>query len=304
MSDPFHAGERAIQERTGERATARLNGRMIAPSIPAGARAFVGRQAYGVLGHVSPAGDLWATFLTAQEGFASVDEAGTLLSLDVTGVADDLARAPSFCAIRPGDHLGLLFIDLATRRRLRVNGRVTATSPGRLDLAVDQSFPNCAKYIQRRDVNLGPGGAEPAVVRQGDGSSGEIVDWIAAADTFFVASAAPDGPVDASHRGGRAGFVRVADGVLRIPDYPGNAMFGTLGNFAVDPRAGLVFVDFAGQRQLQLSGDVRLDLDAWEAEGETGGTGRWWEFIPRRWIVSPLARPFGWTPAEASPFNP
>ena len=59
------------------------------------------------------------------------------------------------------------------------------------------------------------------------------------ADTFFVASAHAERGVDASHRGGLPGFVRVlGDRTLEIPDYPGNSMFNTLGNPAADPRAG------------------------------------------------------------------
>ncbi len=81
-------------------------------------------------------------------------------------------------------------------------------------------------------------------------------------------------------------------------------MFGTLGNFLVNPRAGLVFVDFQSNRQLQLTGDVRLDLGAGESAGETGGAGRWWVYSPRRWIVSSLNRSLEWTLIDNSPFNP
>ncbi len=68
------------------------------------------------------------------------------------------------------------------------------------------------------------------------------------ADTFFVASYVngEDGHrrVDVSHRGGRSGFVRLdADDVLTVPDFAGNLFFNTLGNFLVNPKAGLVFVD-------------------------------------------------------------
>jgi len=131
-----------------------------------------------------------------------------------------------------------------------------------------------------------------------------ITSWIEQADACFVASAHPDGAMDASHRGGARGFVALRSGVLRIPDYPGNSLFNTLGNFSLNPRAGLVFLHFEHSRQLQLSGDVRLDLAARDTEGTTGGTGRWWAFHPRRWIVSPLDMPLAWRFADASPFNP
>lgn len=122
------------------------------------------------------------------------------------------------------------------------------------------------------------------VIREGETLSDGLIEWIRGADTFFVASAHLDGPADVSHRGGRPGFVEFKDSVLCIPDYAGNNMFSTLGNFALNPRAGLVFVDFESDRRLQITGNVRLDLES----GETGCTGRWWEFTPRKWVVSPL----------------
>src|SRR3546814_14766932 len=63
---------------------------------------------------------------------------------------------------------------------------------------------------------------------------------------------------DVSHRGGRPGFVRVTEddgrSVLTIPDFSGNQFFNTLGNIAINPRAGLLFVDFATGDLLTLTG--------------------------------------------------
>ena len=115
-----------------------------------------------------------------------------------------------------------------------------------------------------------------ANIRGGRGADGRLVEWIRHTDTFFVSSADSHGRVDTSHRGGNAGFVRVEDGSLWIPDYPGNPMFATLGNFMVDPRGGLVFLDCSRNLQLQLAGDVRVELERGEQSSETGGTGRWW----------------------------
>ena len=82
---------------------------------------------------------------------------------------------------------------------------------------------------------------------------------IGAADTFFIASAHPEGGADASHRGGRPGFVRVTgQRSLAFPDYPGNNMFNTLGNLTADqarrmniPRdiQGAVVVDIGGKSE-------------------------------------------------------
>ena len=68
---------------------------------------------------------------------------------------------------------------------------------------------------------------------------------------------------DASHRGGRPGFVRVVDEKrLRLADYAGNNMFQTPGNISRDPRVGLLFVDFASGATLQLTGRARILWDS------------------------------------------
>jgi predicted pyridoxine 5'-phosphate oxidase superfamily flavin-nucleotide-binding protein len=76
-------------------------------------------------------------------------------------------------------------------------------------------------------------------------SNGKQQRLIREADTFFIASSHRDGGADASHRGGNPGFVHVLNETKLIwPDYSGNGMFQTLGNLAIDPRAGLLFMDF------------------------------------------------------------
>ncbi len=131
-----------------------------------------------------------------------------------------------------------------------------------------------------------------------------MIAWITTADTAFVASADHTRSADVSHRGGNPGFIRWHDGTLRIPDYPGNKMYHTLGNFRIHPRAGLTVLDFATNRQVQLTGTVDLDLRPEQPDPASGGTGRWWTFHPESWVVSPLNQTFHWAPAEVSPFNP
>jgi predicted pyridoxine 5'-phosphate oxidase superfamily flavin-nucleotide-binding protein len=107
----------------------------------------------------------------------------------------------------------------------------------------------------------------------------EDVAQIRQADTFFLGTTHPDRGSDASHRGGPSGFVRVEDDrSLWWPDYPGNNMFSSLGNIAVDPVAALLFVDFATGRTLHLTGRAILDLAAPGEAADDGGTGRRIEF--------------------------
>ena len=46
------------------------------------------------------------------------------------------------------------------------------------------------------------------------------------------------------------------------PDYSGNRMFQTLGNLAVNPRTGLLFVNWETGSALQLSGRAQIVWDA------------------------------------------
>jgi hypothetical protein len=105
-------------------------------------------------------------------------------------------------------------------------------------------------------------------------------------DTCFVASyARADGTggrsVDVSHRGGRSGFLGIApDGAIVVPDYPGNFFFNTIGNLVVNPRAGLLFMDFASGDLLQLVGATEI---VWE-----GREVRAFKGAERLWRVKPL----------------
>ncbi|MDQ1515839.1 MAG: uncharacterized protein QOE80_1669, partial [Actinomycetota bacterium] len=193
-----------------------------------------------------------------------------------------------------------------SRRRYRVNGEVADPGADPVVVEVREALPNCPKYITRRHLTVGPAGgngdgASPTVgIALGD----EERRIIAGADVCFVASANPQGELDASHRGGRPGFVEQRGDGLWIPDYRGNGMFNTLGNLRLYPLAGLLFVDFAGSRTLQLTGTTALDLDVDDPDGRTGGTGRAWTFSPTGWRRAPLPARLAAEFVDYSPFNP
>ena len=302
--DPYHEGERAVQVQAGERSTALASSRILSDRIPATARAFVERQRCCVLTARAADGEVWVGFLAGAEGFASTSPDLKSLDFQLSGDGGLLRRLPPLAELEPGASVGALLIDLSTRRRLRVNGTVGAFEQRSLRIEVEEAFANCPRYIQRRELAI----TSPARPSR-DAESGELLGaaqrrQIEAADTCFVGSGYPGGRLDASHRGGRPGFVEVRDGVIRVPDYPGNGMFSTLGNVAVDPRAGLTFVDFENGRQLQLTGRAILHLDGSGSSLDTGGTGRWWEFRTRRWTCAPLNAPQAWVLVEPSPHNP
>lgn len=89
-------------------------------------------------------------------------------------------------------------------------------------------------------------------------------DCIETSAFFFLATATPES-VDCSFKGGEPGFVRVVgENVVAWPDYDGNRMYRSLGNIAVNPRVGLLFVRLDGKLfnkagRLRISGHAEID---------------------------------------------
>src|SRR5713226_9511465 len=72
---------------------------------------------------------------------------------------------------------------------------------------------------------------------------------------FFLATADAHGRPDCSYKGGRPGFVRVVGpGTLAFPSYDGNGMFKSLGNVLVNPRVGMLFIDFESPGRMRING--------------------------------------------------
>lgn len=79
---------------------------------------------------------------------------------------------------------------------------------------------------------------------------------------FFIATADADGSPDCSYKGGLPGFVRVLDEhTLAIPDYDGNGMYRTWGNVLVNPKVGLLFLDFENPKRLRVNGTAMVRAD-------------------------------------------
>jgi predicted pyridoxine 5'-phosphate oxidase superfamily flavin-nucleotide-binding protein len=81
-------------------------------------------------------------------------------------------------------------------------------------------------------------------------------------DMLFLATADAEGRPQCSYKGGEPGFVRVLDATtIAFPNYDGNGMYLSMGNLAVNPHVGLLFVDFTAQRpsRLRLNGVASVD---------------------------------------------
>ncbi|HJU04889.1 MAG TPA: pyridoxamine 5'-phosphate oxidase family protein, partial [Nitrospiraceae bacterium] len=214
---------------------------------------------------------------------------------------------PAEIGMDDGSPLALLGIDLGTRRRNRLNGRVLRHSAG-FDVSVEQSFGNCPKFIQLQQVRFV---REPAELSCVTSLASTVLDGAAKtlvqeADTFFIATYADlsgGRQIDVSHRGGRTGFVHVGeDGWLTVPDFAGNRFFNTLGNILLNPCAGLVFPDFSTGSLLQMTGEAALFFEHPDGLAFEGAE-RYWRFRPRRIIWRPDALALRYDFAEWSPFT-
>ncbi len=306
LEDPYHEGELLVQQQLGEAIQAEQNGKVIADSIPKGALKFIEQQPMVILGSVDTQQNTWASVLFGHPGFVQ--------SVDSRTIEFNLNQAfmhpsdPFWMNIKYKNLVGILVIELASRRRLRINGTISQTTSEQLRLHVLESYPNCPKYIQRRHPYLNVSEGAPRQVseaRSGQSLTSKQQGWIKSADTLFVASAHPTRGVDASHRGGNPGFVQILNGrTLRIPDYVGNSMFNTLGNLVVNPQAGLVFLDFDHSCTLQLIGRTTIWWNQVNSKQPTGGTCRFWDFEIEQWLATDLPKLFHWEFFDYSPHNP
>lgn len=293
---PWHGGELALQRHAGVAAKMDIVGRRtVRDHLIEQHRLFYPQLPFVVLGTIDRAGDAWATVRSGWPGFLSAPDAN---QLDVALPRDP--TDPADAGMADGDRIGLLGIELHTRRRNRLNGVIRRMTSQSFGVAVEQSFGNCPKYIRLREFEFVRNPALPSPFDRVafPKLTGRAADMVRTADTFFVASyvTGDDGRhrADVSHRGGARGFVRIdADGGLTIPDYSGNRFFNTLGNITLNPRVGLIFIDFETGDLLQMTGDATVILDAHEA-ARLPGAERLWRFQPRRIFYRQRALPLRW----------
>jgi predicted pyridoxine 5'-phosphate oxidase superfamily flavin-nucleotide-binding protein len=273
IDHPFHAGELEAQRLAGAApAAAPIRGAM-----PEQHRGFFPLLRFVCLAVPDAEGWPLATLVTGAPGFAS-SPAPDRLQVAAMPAPDDPVRAH----LKAGTPAGLLGIDLGTRRRNRLNGIVAQAASDGFAVDVLQSFGNCPRYIQVRQLL-------PVVRRPGPAVNFDAAlpararELLASSSTLFVASASGSeaqgaaAGLDISHRGGPPGVARLEGSVLTVPDYNGNRYFNTLGNFIAEPRAAIVLADFASGDLLQLQGIVDIDWTAADPD-QTPPVERVWRF--------------------------
>lgn len=275
---PFHEGEQALQRHTNTRERIEKMGRkVIRDFMPDQHRELFEALPMLIAGSLDARQRPWTSILTGRPGFLHSPDPRILEVRAPIVHGDPLGRN-----LAPGAPVGLLGIELETRRRNRMNGHVIRAGEDGFAVRVEQSFGNCPKYIQaRRHEFVGDAGLASApkrVLVEGPLLSDRAAQMVRRADTFFIATAAigPIGEmqVDVSHRGGKPGFVRAAEqdgcAVLTSPDFSGNFHFATLGNVLMNPRAGVLFVDFSSGDLLSLTGEAGVIMEGPEVDAFAG----------------------------------
>lgn len=307
----FHVGEQALQERVGVRERMAAVGPVVLRDLmPDQHRELFEKLPTLLLGALDDEGQPWATMVAGPPGFVHTPDAGSMQMALAPDAAD-----PVLARLVPGAPVGVLGLEPHTRRRNRMNGRVAAFGAHGLEVSVAQSFGNCPKYIQARAPGL-RAVVTPAAPAQvlGAGLDATALGLIARSDTMFIASASAAQPgtrrnegVDVSHRGGEPGFVHAEQTeqalVLTLPDYPGNLFFNTLGNLALHPQAGLLWVDYEDGGLLHVTARAEL---LWDEASRARWPGA--QRVLRLQVLGGIWRanalPWRWTPAEPAPqFN-
>jgi uncharacterized protein len=274
----FHAGELAVQRRAGVQGeAARLAPMLERARLSAGMAGFLSGRTFAALTGRDQAGRLWTSALSGPPGFLHA------VSPERLAVDARLAAADPLHGLPAGQKVALIVVEFAARRRFRVNGLLAEAGPGWLAIEVEQAYGNCPQYIRPRALDAGTFGGPGGTARTGTALSEQDNSLVSAADTFFLGTTHPERGSDASHRGGPPGFVRVlGDGTLRWADFPGNNLFNSLGNLAVDPEAALLFLDFRAGRTLHLSGTAGVE---WGTGQPEQGASRSVVFSPQRLVA-------------------
>lgn len=121
-------------------------------------------------------------------------------------------------------------------------------------------FSDAARAMQTAD------GSRETYARMEQGADGlpdlmgeKEAEFIAARDSFYLASVTPEGWPYVQHRGGPPGFLRLLDGNrLGFADYRGNRQHVSTSNLITDPRVSLFLMDYPNRRRLKILGRARV----------------------------------------------
>jgi len=121
-------------------------------------------------------------------------------------------------------------------------------------------FTDAARALQQQ---AGSRGTYARMEEGGDGSPDLLgkkeAMFLAARDSFYIASVTADGWPYVQHRGGSAGFLKLLDGNrVAFADYPGNKQYISTSNLQAEPRVSLFLMDYPNRRRLKILGKANI----------------------------------------------
>lgn len=157
MSQLFGENHRRLQRRFDtERLADRIEQRLFREKMMEDDRSFIERRDMFFLATSDPAGRPNCSYKGGDTGFVRVLDESTLVFPNYDGNGMYLSMGN----VGENAHVGLLFIDFANQKRLRVNGVATLEEAASVSppfpeaqfvvkVAVRQVFPNCPRYIHK-----------------------------------------------------------------------------------------------------------------------------------------------------------
>src|SRR5271169_454949 len=95
--------------------------------------------------------------------------------------------------------------------------------------------------------------------RQSNRFTAAEMEFIAARDSFYLATVSETGWPYLQHRGGPVGFLRVIDDTtLAFADFRGNRQYISLGNVAANDRVALFLMDYPNRRRLKIYARIEV----------------------------------------------
>ena len=155
----FHDGERELQDRFDTRRLADRVAQLTGDTIGENDRAFIERMDMFFLGSVDANGNVDVGYKGGEPGFVRVLDEHTLAFPWYDGNGQFMGAGN----IRSTGKVGMLFIDFANARRMRVNGTATIDFDDPLmatfteaqfvvRVRAEEVFPNCPRYIHKMEL--------------------------------------------------------------------------------------------------------------------------------------------------------
>ena len=168
-----------MQRRAGvQQQAARLSGMVGRGELRGGVAGFLAAAKFAALTGRDEAGRLWSSPLVGPPGFLNAATPTQMSIAASPNVEDPLHALPG------GQPVGLIVMDFAARRRLRINGTLTTTG----ERIVDRRRAGVRQLPPIHSSSAAAAGpaAPPPLLRRGDELVAEDVDQVQGADTFFL----------------------------------------------------------------------------------------------------------------------